>query len=422
MNKLYQLNIKELFHYTTKQKPTFWIILLYLIFEYLRPQTMYPAVNIIPWGMVIIFFALLLLVFEGKLFSVKNRSNKYINLFSLIVIISSLFAISPSTSYNELKLFFVLLIIYYLIINIVDTEGKLLVFMLLYFLINLKLSNFTTLQWIQRGFAYDRFGATAGLAWLENSGEFAIEMCIVLAISIFFTIALWKHISFIKKAFLIWIPASAASSILACGSRGGFLGIAFVLFFVWLESKQKIIAVIIVLLIAAPIPFLISERDKTRFVNMGDKLDKTAQKRLMRWKKGIAMANKYPVLGVGYKNWAQGDLDLYGFMGAEVQTGTGAVCHNIFIECMSELGYSGLILFILLIISTFKNNLETIQIAKENKNDFICNLAKGFNGALVAYLVTGFFVTVLYYPFFWINLAMTVSTNNIATKKYINKS
>jgi hypothetical protein len=36
-------------------------------------------------------------------------------------------------------------------------------------------------------------------------------------------------------------------------------------------------------------------------------------------------------------------------------------------------------------------------------------MAYGLDGALVSYLVAGFFVTVLYYPFFWINLALTVA-------------
>jgi hypothetical protein len=39
-------------------------------------------------------------------------------------------------------------------------------------------------------------------------------------------------------------------------------------------------------------------------------------------------------------------------------------------------------------------------------------MAKAFDGALIGFLVGGYFVTVLYYPFFWINLAMTVALHN----------
>jgi hypothetical protein len=34
-------------------------------------------------------------------------------------------------------------------------------------------------------------------------------------------------------------------------------------------------------------------------------------------------------------------------------------------------------------------------------------MAYGLDGALVSYLIAGFFVTVLYYPFFWVNLTFS---------------
>jgi O-antigen ligase len=95
--------------------------------------------------------------------------------------------------------------------------------------------------------------------------------------------------------------------------------------------------------------------------------------------------------------------------------------HNIFIQCASELGYSGLLVFFLMILYTFINNSRTRNLVlrwdkekKEVKSRFLYYMAHGLDGALVGYLASGFFVTVLYYPYFWINLAMTVSLNSIA--------
>jgi hypothetical protein len=85
--------------------------------------------------------------------------------------------------------------------------------------------------------------------------------------------------------------------------------------------------------------------------------------------------------------------------------------HNIFIEAGSELGYSGLVAFILLIIATFVINYRTRQLTRRHPggNLFMFDMAHGLDGALIGYLASGFFVTVLYYPFFWINFAMTVA-------------
>ena len=41
-------------------------------------------------------------------------------------------------------------------------------------------------------------------------------------------------------------------------------------------------------------------------------------------------------------------------------------------------------------------------------------MARGLDGSLVGLIVSGSFISVLYYPFFWINFAMTVALNNAA--------
>ena len=87
------------------------------------------------------------------------------------------------------------------------------------------------------------------------------------------------------------------------------------------------------------------------------------------------------------------------------------VCHNIFIQCASELGYVGLTVLLLMILFTFVNNYRVRKMVQQSQrnNRFLFFMAHGLDGALVGYMISGFFVTVLYYPYFWINLAMTVS-------------
>ncbi len=81
----------------------------------------------------------------------------------------------------------------------------------------------------------------------------------------------------------------------------------------------------------------------------------------------------------------------------------------------SELGYTGLLVFGLLIFYTFVINARTRNLARQlPERGFLVGMAHGLDGALVGYLVSGFFVTVLYYPFFWVNLAMTVALHKAA--------
>ena len=159
-------------------------------------------------------------------------------------------------------------------------------------------------------------------------------------------------------------------------------------------------------------PFILTERDIERFQNIGSVHDTTGMNRIERWSKGITMFKENPVFGVGFENWAEADWRMFNSDGAE--------CHNIFIECISELGFAGLAAFLMLIYYTFKNNSDTRALSAGDENRFIFNMAKSLDIALISYLVTGFFVTVLYYPYFWINLGMTVALNTVAKKKYID--
>jgi len=297
------------------------------------------------------------------------------------------------------------MLIYFMIINIVDSVEKMFVFVCLFILLTFKLAQFVFIRWAARGFAYEKYGASAGSAWLANSGELAIQLCIVSVISTYFMMAVWPHVtSRFKRSILVFIPVATAGSVLACGSRGSFLALAAMLFLMWLGGKRKGLGLVAITLVIMSLPFVISERDRSRTLEMGKGGDSTASNRLVRWGKGIEMLQRNPVLGVGFENWAVADRVYF--------DGAGDECHNIFIECASELGLIGLLVFGLLIISCFKNNFETMHIAIGNCNVFAAYLAKSLNLALAAYLVAGFFVTVLYYPYFWVNLAMSVALNN----------
>ena len=113
---------------------------------------------------------------------------------------------------------------------------------------------------------------------------------------------------------------------------------------------------------------------------------------------------RYPVLGVGYENWLVAQKRIFGIEKTEV-------CHNNYIQCATDLGYIGLSVLILLILFTFVNNYKVRKVIRGSGRDnhFLFFMSHALDGALVGYMVSGFFVTVLYYPYFWINLAMTAS-------------
>ena len=83
----------------------------------------------------------------------------------------------------------------------------------------------------------------------------------------------------------------------------------------------------------------------------------------------------------------------------------------------AESGILGLIGFLLLVVYAFSINAKTRKMASQFKNKLYYYLTYGFSMGLVGYLVAGTFVTVLYYPFFWVQIALIVTLHNITKNK-----
>lgn len=259
--------------------------------------------------------------------------------------------------------------------------------------------------WAKGGFEYRFWGVVGAPGWFYNSGEFGIEMCIFLPLSIYFIIALKRYWPPWKTAFFLLFPLSAIVGVMGSASRGAQLGMFAVVLWMLLKSKHRVKTLLGALIVGFFVLQALPPSQMERFHSAGE--DKTSRARLTYWKDGIEITNNHPILGIGYANWSPYYRRYY--------NPRGEFPHNIFIQASAELGYSGLLVFVSMIIITFVVNRNTRKLAVQ-EDSFIHKMAHGLDAALIGYLVGGFFVTVLYYPFFWINLAMTVALHNVAAR------
>lgn len=392
-----------------RQPPSFWLILTYLLFEYVRPQNIYEPLQGPPYARIVVILALFAFLFERRKLRF-GAPELLLVVFSVVVIASAVGAYYPHLSYDRLYVYFSWVIIYLLIANGVDTEERFLVFMLCFLLYSFKMSQFGTRSWAQDGFVFREWGATGAPGFFRNSGEFGIQMCIFLPLMVAFIQALGDN----WPAWMRWIAwgvaATAVTGIVASSSRGAVLGIAAVGLWLLMKSRRKIRAFVTLLVLTLLVYAIIPPEQKARLEAMGD--DPTSVSRSTYWKHGLEIMQENPIHGIGYSNWAEYYATNYG---------TRALPHNIFIEAGAELGYTGLAVFAALLVCTFLINRNTRELAKRRPDGgrFAFYMAHGLDGAMVGFMVSGFFVTVLYYPYFWISLAMTVALNNAARQRVI---
>jgi putative inorganic carbon (hco3(-)) transporter len=418
MAELLALRARTLWQFFRAQNLAFWAMCFYLVVEYVRPQQMFAPIYGAPLGKIGLGVAVLALLLSGRFFVMKGPATWLFIAFTGVILMSSSAAFDSTMAFQEFReLWLPWILVFFLIISVVDTEPKFLFFVLLWLMCHYYMSQGGFKQFAFRGFRFAPWGITGQPGWFHNSGEFAIAMCMLAAVSWHFYQAAKPYLSKWRKVFVLGMPFTASMSVLGSSSRGAVLALGAVGFWILLRTKHRVRAITAIVVLGVVGWVVLPAEQKARFSSAGE--DVTSVRRLIYWKAGLKMAQEHPVLGIGFGNW----VPYYrAFYKASDDTGVWfvQVSHNIFIQCMAELGYTGLLIFVALIVATLVVNSDTRKRASRGPdppNNFIIQMSIGLDSAMVSYLVAGFFVTVLYYPFFWVNLAFTVALNSIARRQ-----
>lgn len=395
----YPIRPRAVWDFFKKQPLAFQLACLYVMCEYVRPQQIYDPLAGLPIASLSVYAGLLAVLFGGGSGRKWNAADTSLAVFSGVVLLSIFTAYSPAYAMQFLSLYISWVLIYIIISCAVKNERQFMVFMLLYLLYSFKMSQHGARTWVGGGFAFRSWGTTCAPGWFQNSGECGIQMAVFLPVAIYFILGLRDGWGKWTKWFFYLLPITAILTMIGTSSRGALLGLGAIALWMALISRQRVKALSMVFALAVIVYMLTPPEQKLRFSGMGE--DTTSTSRLVYWERAREIMMEHPVLGIGYYNWLpyyRINYDPY-----------GELVHNIFYQAGAELGFVGLAAFLGMIGVTFALNLQTRRLARElpGGGKFLSRMAFGLDGALIGFMVTGFFVTVLYYPFFWINLAMT---------------
>ncbi len=428
MNELYKLNFFSILGEFKKQSAGFWWLCIYVIIEYTRIQTIYPALDVIPLAQISILIAILSTLSRkstGPRVPDAEGISKLFYFYSFVIFLSSLLAYNSSVSFDSIVIHINWIILFVIIVKQIDTEKRFYLFLIVFFLVNLKMSQHAYRVWAERGFSFASWGLSGSPGWFKNSGEFAIEMCVFFPLAYYFIFSLRTHWSKAKTFALIFIlPCSAILSVIGSSSRGGLIAMVFSVFYMSLFTQYKKNILLGIALLGVLVTLFLPEESKDRFRNIGK--DSDSLHRLYLWEKGVDMYKRKPLFGVGYENYNIYYLRNYTSfeekeLERDVSSGTVEIvsaCHNIFIQALSETGTIGIFVLFLLMLKNYRMNNHTRRLARENKDIFNENIALALNASMLAFIVGGQFVTILYYPFYWMNLAMSTAHHNVVAQKY----
>jgi len=172
-------------------------------------------------------------------------------------------------------------------------------------------------------------------------------------------------------------------------SRGGFLGLCFVLIGLALKSKHKLMGIGAVLLIGSAtfvlLPNQIIERVGT--IRTARETDESARLRLDAWRVSWGMINDHPVFGVGPRNMTE-------LFHRYLETGSVRVAHNSFLQMAVDGGLPALAAFLgLLLVSWLRLRKSRAVLKSRSPDSPLIAYSHGLEVALLGYFISANFLS-----------------------------
>ena len=409
-----------------KSRFSFYLILVYLLLEYGRPQVYLPFLSTLHLPAITIILLALSLFVSDKMMLIQKQTILFLTLLGIMVIHGP-FAVN---NYWALMIFITMSMNFIALLSLVqfvDNPEKYDRLVKIWLGIHIFLA---VIGIVNKG------TGIGGFLGDEN------DLCMTLNMVIPFPFFLSIYASGKEKIYYILLTCLFLFVIILTESRGGFVGLSATFIYCLIKTKRKAITALIVGLLAvfavlvAPTTYWKEVRSITEEVPHGG----SEEERIYTWRIGWNMFLDNPIIGVGqgnfpwefqkYEHEVTGSDEL--FYGRSV---AGRAAHSIYFTLLPELGLIGTFLFVLMVYYNIGNLNVVKKISRNHKNKNINKnripnpgdqvsrfyyIALALEGGMVSYLVSGAFISTLYYPNFWVLTGFILSIKNISTSKANN--
>jgi probable O-glycosylation ligase (exosortase A-associated) len=129
--------------------------------------------------------------------------------------------------------------------------------------------------------------------------------------------------------------------------------------------------------------------------------------RIEAWKVAIQMGKDRPLLGFGFRPFTDKMFQRYGY-------DSGRDAHSIFFQVLAEHGFTGLILYTGLILSTFTTLRRIKRGSRTDPSlEWAYNYGQMLQASLAGYVVCGVFLSMSYFDLFYHLVAIVIILNKL---------
>lgn len=387
---------------------------LFLVLEYTRVPSIIPLLGVLRLQL----FLILLLIISWFRFAdrndLKNPIVKLVLAFAVLCGLGILYTPNTRTAFNMMmNVFTYAAAIILPLLAFVKTVARLKWFLTLFVLAN----TFIAIWALTHG------GVGPG-GFISDENDCALVLNVALPFAA--ALAWWPGQTGRMKFFWLACAALIVMGTIVTMSRGGFLGLVACAgtAFWYSRNKLKIIAALVVVtVIGVPLaPHILPARYLAEIESINDPSDGTRQNRIYFWKLGWMMYKQNPVWGVGAGNypWTVATYERQ-LPPEELFRGRysgGRPAHSLYFTLLPELGTVGVLIFgslVWRVIQTGRRVRITRSLDRVRPprgavppppkptadDEALDGVGRAIVASCVAYLGTGAFISVLYYPSFW---------------------
>ncbi len=380
----------------------FFVLGLYLIFEYVRPQDSYlPFIGPLKLPMILLIILSVLFLQNVKRLNFDRVALSLLILWVYMALWIP-FAVNNFHAFQTVKSMSMVFVSVFAIIILIKNEKDIaFIFKLLSF-ISVLLS-----IWVLT------HGGKGPGGFVRDENDVALVLVTLLPFS--FYLARSEH-SLKKKILYLTAFLIAIISVITTFSRGGLLGLVAVLGLLILFSKKPVrntlLAICVSFLLAGVVGSLLPKNYISDMQTITDKEDSTRNLRFLHWTTAIEIYKDNPFFGVGPNNypWRSGEyFHLSPFYEEGARGRAGRQSHSLYFTLIPELGSLGILLFCLIIFRVMKN-LKRVRLQREIES--YIDFSKALTCSLMGVLVSGAFISVLYYPLLWHLVGLSVAVHN----------
>jgi putative inorganic carbon (HCO3(-)) transporter len=196
-------------------------------------------------------------------------------------------------------------------------------------------------------------------------------------------------------------------------SRGALLGLLAVTAVMWFRSKRKVIsAAVLSIGLVGAVAFM-PEGWTERMNTIGSyQEDGSATERLVLWDISLKLAQSRPLVGSGFTGpYTRSVVDTV------APDGPARAVHSIWFELLGEHGFPTFILWVGLTVAGLITSIRLARITRDKPElAWAHDLGRMAQVSIVAYLVSGSFLSLSYWDFYWTLLVAVAATHTLAQR------